>query len=120
MRLTTKLSDKVKNILIRNPETRDDDMLLLSLIWNQEKVFSDAMDLLASIGAGQLPNPESVRRSRQLLQQENPSLRGDKYKKRQNHVKTFVKNIKEMTKHVNPQQDILELFNETALNAIVE
>jgi len=106
MRLTTKLSDKVKNILIRNPETRDDDMLLLSLIWNSERVFGDSTDLLASIGAGELPNPESVRRSRQLLQQENPDLRGDKYKKRQNYVKAFKKQVRELKEYATPQQSM--------------
>ena len=110
MRLTEKLSDRVRNLLIQYPNTRDDDMYLLALLWNRQVGDSNkrlAVDLLCDLTGGRLSNPETVRRTRQLLQQENPDLRGKKYRKRQKHVKTFKKDVKKIKKYSSPQMEMI-------------
>lgn len=107
MRLTEKLNDKVRDLLIYHPKTRDDDMHLLALIWNREGVYEDTLHFFTKLSAGKLPNPETVRRTRQLLQQENPDLRGEKYRSRHKHVKTFKKDVKRIAKYSNPQMEMM-------------
>ena len=77
----------VKSILENYPATRDDDNKLLLKVWafqnpklrDKDFYFIDfAMDLMKDKYA----NSESVRRSRQKLQEQNEELRGFKYKSR--------------------------------------
>jgi len=77
----------VKSILENYPATRDDDNKLFLKVWafqnpklrDKDFYFIDfAMDLMKDKYA----NSESVRRSRQKLQEENEELRGIRYKSR--------------------------------------
>ena len=78
-------------MLLRNhPETRDNDNTLLVKVWAEEKPeikvkgYSLATFTL-SFKRGEFSSSESVRRTRQKLQQEFPELRGKNYKERHNH-----------------------------------
>lgn len=85
------VSERVKDLL-QNPQKehlRDDDKRLLATVWwydiinqniNPEEL--SAKDFLFLLSRGKLTSPESVRRSRAKLQEEDKSLRGEKYYKR--------------------------------------
>ena len=95
-----KLEEQVETVLNKYPDTRDNDQMLISLVW-MNTVGKDRLkkmsgwDLLTMLSRKQLPNPESIRRSRQKLQENNEDLRGDKYKLRHQYEKDVKKEIKE-------------------------
>jgi hypothetical protein len=85
-----KVADIVKELLISNPKTKDDDELLTLKVWAKQnpklrvknfsfKEFSDGFL------KGEYYKTESIRRTRQKLQQEFPHLRGKVYESRHNH-----------------------------------
>ena len=81
------LEDKIRDILIKHPETKDNDQMLVSLTWfyhlGRDTVKSlSAWDLLTKLSKNKLPNAESIRRCRQKLQEHNDELRGKKYNER--------------------------------------
>jgi len=85
-----KVADIVKGLLISEPKTRDDDELLILKVWaKQEPKLREKKYTFRDFSNGFLKGKyfktESIRRSRQKLQQENPSLRGKIYEARQNH-----------------------------------
>jgi hypothetical protein len=83
--------DKVRWFLENRPETRDSDDLLIAHFWrNEVKKIIDitvapASELLNLISEGKLTSSESIRRSRQRVQEKEPSLRGKNYKGKQKH-----------------------------------
>jgi hypothetical protein len=87
---TQSLRARITKHLTNNPRTRDNDNLLITLIWSnelnrlgvdpKEDSFAEAMKHLLS---GKLTSPESIRRTRQFIQQSIPGLRGNKYAARQ-------------------------------------
>tara|TARA_R100001463_G_C3364383_1_gene203458 strand:+ start:75 stop:383 length:309 start_codon:yes stop_codon:yes gene_type:complete len=84
-----KIGTKKKHIyewLVYSPEARDDDNYLIAEIWKEEIGVGihemDAHDVLCMLAMDRLTSPESIRRTRQKIQQENPNLRGEKYKAR--------------------------------------
>ena len=91
MKIGTKKGE-IYNLLLNHERLRDDDNILIAAIWEDEificsknapKVHTIlGLDMLDYLRMGLLTNPESIRRSRAKLQQENPELRGDKYKAR--------------------------------------
>lgn len=80
----------VRAILTLYPETRDNDNLLLLKVWETEdpelenKFYTYFSNMFLS---GKLSHFESVRRTRQKLQQEYPHLRGKRYIERQTKQK---------------------------------
>ena len=95
-----KLEEKVKNILIKFPETRDNDQQLVSFVWwhhlGTERVKKmSGWDLLTILSRKELPNIVSIWRCRQKLQEHNADLRGEKWADRQKHSKVVKKEIKE-------------------------
>lgn len=94
------LEDKVRDILTKHPDTKDNDQMLVSLIWfyhlgrNTVKTMS-AWELLTNLSNNKLPLMESVMRCRRKLQEVDASLRGKKYKERHKlelEVKDEIKN----------------------------
>ena len=91
------ISKLVKSVLLNAPKTRDDDNLLTLKVWAiqhpelRSKKELTFIDFSREFLKGKFANTESIRRSRQKLQQENPSLRGEHYKERKNHQE----NVKE-------------------------
>ena len=91
---------KVTEVLERQPQSRDNDMSLLAIIWNEElggKDITDTMtafELLCLLSRKELSNPVSLWRCRQKVQEENESLRGKKWKARQEHSKNVVEELR--------------------------
>ena len=73
--------EKVVWLLKNHPHLRDSDSKLLATFWHNEmnKMASGmtGLDVLRNIAEGKLTKPESIRRVRQKIQEENPELRGE-------------------------------------------
>jgi hypothetical protein len=93
------ISHLVKQILVKYPDTRDNDYLLMLKVWSEQNshlrtrtftFYSFALDFLD----GNYAHPESIRRTRQKIQELNPGLRGVGYYKRKELKKTVQSEIK--------------------------
>lgn len=90
MNIRTPVTEKIEQMLYKYPHLRDDDNKLIATIWkwqidnepSQNLESMSAMDLLHFYAKRRLASAESIRRSRQKIQEVNISLRGDKYEKR--------------------------------------
>ena len=94
------LEDKIKTLLIKHPDTRDNEQMLVSLMWTYhigiDKVKTmTAWELLTLFSRNKLPNFESIERCRRKIQELNADLRGKKYEERHKlevEVKEQIKN----------------------------
>lgn len=75
-----KITEIVRELLEKKPELRDNDNLLMSTIWKDQ---SNILNFFHRFESGKLHSPESIRRARQKLQEDNPHLRGELYEIRQ-------------------------------------
>lgn len=91
-----KIKDVVKELLIQYPETRDNDNLLMLKVWRRQypglpnSEFSTFANYLV---LNKFKSPESIRRSRQKIQEQNPHLRGklrEQRKKEAEKVRTLI------------------------------
>lgn len=81
-----KYKDIVFDLLSKHPVLRDNDTLLISLVWNtqlEQKDYEGSRDFLDVMLLGYLAKPESVTRARRKIQEDNPLLRGKTHGKRQ-------------------------------------
>lgn len=85
------VKERVERLLFHYLPARDSDRSLIATIWYKEykdKGLATPEELkavdrfLRVFAAGDITNPETIRRIRQKLQQDNPSLRGERYKER--------------------------------------
>ena len=92
------IKERVKEWLALYPKLRDNDNKLIANIWyNQMKnKKATAADLLQALSDGKLIKPESIRRCRQKVQEQNPHLRGTKYKAKQEQGNEFRDEIKDV------------------------
>ena len=77
--------NEVKQRLENSTIMRDDDALLMADIWREQLAQLGAKsvyDVLNAIAGRMVHSPESIRRSRQKVQRDNPNLRGVFYFKR--------------------------------------
>ncbi len=79
--------DVIIDLLTNKEHLRDNDQALIANIWWRELVTqgkdkSTAFEMLKVFSEGKLSNPESIRRSRQKIQEEQPELRGTSYRAR--------------------------------------
>ena len=77
--------NEVKKRLENSTIMRDDDALLMADIWREQLAQLGAKsvyDVLNAIAGRMVHSPESIRRSRQKVQRDNPNLRGVFYYKR--------------------------------------
>jgi hypothetical protein len=91
------IKDKVISLLTADAKYREDDNKLIARIWYQESLLlncSTSVDLLTALAKGKLTSPESIRRSRQKVQEEIPGLRGKNYKIRQEEANQFTEELK--------------------------
>ena len=93
-----RVRDKVETLLTHKPKLRDCDNTLIAVYWAYEVGTNkleemSAKALLKELSTGNLPSAESIRRSRQKIQEENPELRGCKYNKRQTEAKVIKEHI---------------------------
>jgi hypothetical protein len=91
-----KIKDRIQVLLERYPHLRDDDHKLIANVWHQELNYLNIpqQETLSAIAENKLSNPESIRRSRQGLQQKYPALRGASYNKRHNHIEVVKEQLK--------------------------
>ena len=92
--------EKVEFLLKLFPHLRDDDYRLISSFYLYESGGRDvlknisALDFLQEFSKGKFTSPESIRRMRAKVQEENIELRGEKYEERQIKGNEYSKNIK--------------------------
>lgn len=81
------------SLLKEKQEYRDDDNKLIARVWfdqttdgkgNNITRQTTAHDFLLAFREGQYTSPESIRRCRQKVQEQNEDLRGASYKNRKN------------------------------------
>lgn len=95
------IKDKVAYVLTHNPSTRDNDRELQFKVWaldhpefrNKNHLTWDFARLYIS---GKLADPESIRRSRQKLQEKHEHLRGVNYKRRHAEQENVKNQLKDM------------------------
>ncbi len=93
-----KLRPVVEEILTNHPETRDNDKHLMLKVWSKQdkrvlKKDFTFWEFAVSFKDGAYAQPESIRRTRQKLQEENIDLRGKNYEKRQKQAEETRKSI---------------------------
>lgn len=77
------IKDTVFRLLTDYPHLRDSDTRLIANIYKLESEgVNDKMLFLKMFAENKLTSPESIRRMRQKLQEDNPGLRGKTYEKR--------------------------------------
>lgn len=87
------LTEIVKDILTNKPVSRDDDFKLIGYVYKEtnpsvlDKPFRTVMWYHGELD---LPSFETIRRTRQKLQHDNPSLRGEAYEKRINKQPEYI------------------------------
>ena len=90
----------VENILIVKPALRNSDNRLIANYWAIEIGAKNlegltAQDFLKLFSEGKLTPPESITRARRKVQEENPALQGEVYKKRHQNAKDVQRGINE-------------------------
>lgn len=98
------IKKKVIQLLTEKPHLRNDDNKLIANIWNEEMGLDEnlkakskvttAFCFLEAFSSGQHTSPESIRRIRQRVQEQNIDLRGTSYKNRKKHGVEFSQEIK--------------------------
>ncbi len=90
--------ERIIDLLTDTPQLRDDDNKLIASFWSNElnSDIRSANDFLMEFYSGHFTSAETIRRTRQRVQQTNPYLRGSKYKDRQRHQKKWVNKIMEI------------------------
>lgn len=95
------MTEIVKDALIRLPYARDDDFRLIGFVYKE--LNSTVIDLpfrtvMWYHKEFDLPSFETIRRTRQKLQADNPDLRGEAYisriNKQKDYIDKFVKGAK--------------------------
>lgn len=89
-----KTKDIVKEMLETIPRTRDDDAILVCMVFdklgkNWRLPFGDVM---LEVSKGRLPSFETISRCRRKIQEEFPELRGEIYEQR-NELQEDYKNL---------------------------
>ena len=87
------LTEIVRQVLTDKPVSRDDDFKLIGYVY--KAINPDVLDkpfrtVMWYHGELDLPSFETIRRTRQKLQAENPDLRGEAYVKRINKQKDYI------------------------------
>ncbi len=85
-----KTKEKIEHLLIQKPSLKDSDSRLTTHIWYNEMIAmgidphkTPATKLLRLYANQQLTQAPTIKRARAKLQEQNPMLRGNKYKARQ-------------------------------------
>lgn len=99
--MNAKIKDKVKSILELVPSTRDNDSELISIFWEQElghEMINLSAERFLTMFAHSniLTNAETIRRTRQKIQEQNEDLRGLKFKVRKVLAEEVRKTIKDL------------------------
>lgn len=96
LREIKKVEPRVKDILRRVPETRDNYGLLEGMVWYEEVDNPNDMKLLEFLrlrADGKLTSSESIGRARRKIQEKHVELRGKNYKSRKSEEGNVRDNI---------------------------
>lgn len=101
------LVNRVTNILINYPKTRNNDQSLMCHVWYHEAkghYLKDAkqvnlMDFFMDFSDKKFSSPESIRRIRQKIQESTPSLQGINRARRKAHAETIRTKINSQGNH---------------------
>jgi hypothetical protein len=90
--------ERIIDLLTETPQLRDDDNKLIASFWSNEmnSDIRSANDFLMAFYSGHFTSAETIRRTRQRVQQTDPYLRGSKYKDRQKYQKKWISKIMEI------------------------
>ena len=66
------------------PHLRDNDNKLIANVWFAETNKKEVIYFLKDLADGKLSSSESITRCRRKIQEQNPYLRGNRYRYRQN------------------------------------
>ena len=100
--MAIKLKDRIRVYLISYPETRENNEVLMSIIWQHETdkfiINSDNHNInpLILLKNNKLTSWDSATRAKRKLQEEHPELRGQSYNNRKikaNKVRKDVNNL---------------------------
>ena len=90
----------IRTILHEEVETRDNERLLHSYVWWNEikelyptQAKAACQDFLRIYNDGRLTSPSSISRARRKLQEEDKTLRGEKWYKRKGRAEEFKQDI---------------------------
>ena len=96
-----KIKRKIEQILITDLFSRDDDIRLMDKVWNSQYPKLNTLsynEFIILLKDKVLSSPESIRRSRQKLQELNPNTRGLVYYKRKKMTEEYKSLLKEYHK----------------------
>ena len=92
--------EKVANVLVKYPGTKDDDRLLCVYYWHEELIEQgkspsnmDTPDFFLMYTYGGLTEAQTITRLRRKLQMEVPELRGAKWKAKQEKQEKVKKDL---------------------------
>ena len=89
MSTLNKIKPQIEFLLTKYPILRDDDFLLIGTVYHHyygvshDESFLDVMKNHKELG---LPSFETIRRTRQKVQEENPALESSKAKKKERQI----------------------------------
>jgi hypothetical protein len=98
----TKIKDRVRYLLEQYPALRDDDTRLYATYISfemggkEELLKMSGYALLTEIAKGEITHFESVRRVRSKLQEQDETLRGEKYAERHRQADVTKNQIKDL------------------------
>ena len=111
--------DRIRDILIRDEETRRNDSLLIGEYWKEENPtlcrFGTAESLLRSLALRQISSPEEITRARRRVQELYPHLKDTKADQERRLAEAQVKgNIRYAIPDIPPRKEGEEpsLFDE--------
>lgn len=83
----------IEGILREHPATRDDDNRLMFKVWGKFGATAETTlkEFATDVLDGKYPSFETIRRTRQKLQEHNPNLRGWRYEERTKHLEKKVR-----------------------------
>ena len=97
----TQTKERVKTLLQTHSHLRDNDPRLICNVWaddmqriNLHPRQATAEEFMLQFIAGNITNPESIRRSRAKLQEEHKELRGKIYEQRHNKSEDIKNQLK--------------------------
>ncbi len=100
MKKIFKKKEVIKDLLEKHPSLRDSDRGLITVVWHYELCLKypgddweghTAIWFLKEFVNGSCSHPESIRRTRQKLQEEFPHLRGEAYHRRHQEMEPEVR-----------------------------
>ena len=92
-----KIKDLVYQVLEENPIARDNDNILVAMVWYMQlnnMGYQGSRDFMTILGVDELSKYESISRCARKIKEDNPSLRGGNYILRQQEQTSVVRQIK--------------------------